>query len=353
MPLNRFDLVGRLKQSVDPRYFVFGRELYLVERCCNVIREHAKKEGYSERIVFNASVDFDWDVLDDQLTEQSLFASKKFIELRLPPSGRPGMQGAKALTSALQNQDDDTSLLVIGGALDRSARNSKWFKSWEQEAIVVDNPEMNVRQFSDWIRESLDRGGIQYERDVVGRLAYYFEGNMLAAANELQKIRLGNDGATLTVSKLEQIVVDQAKFNVFALNDACLKGDAERAIRLLKTLKNEGAEPIVLLMTLAREVRIVYKVAFAVSNNLALGDIFKQYQIWKARESMVRAAADRLGVGGSARLLRRLARADRILKGRDDPPVGGTVWHELEKIILGMCGQPTRSTPPMRFSNVR
>lgn len=353
MLLDRIALVRHLKDKVESRYFVYGRELFLVERCCSVIREHAKEQGYSERIVMNTNVDFNWQMLDDYLTEQSLFASRKLIELRLPASGRPGQQGAAALTACLKNQNSDNTVLVIGGAMDASVRNSKWFKLFHEEAVAVDNPELNFKQFQEWIKGFFDRNKITYEREVVSRFAYYFEGNMLAAANEMQKIKLSHDGNRLTLERLERMVVDQAKFSVFALIDACLAGNSTRAVRLLHVLKTEGTEPVVVLITMAREARIIYRVAVASDRRLPLTQIFKELRIWKSREKLITEAARRLRVDGSSNLLRQLARADRILKGRDEPPIGGSVWHEFEQIILGMCRSQMNHIPPARFANVR
>ncbi|MDE0309940.1 MAG: DNA polymerase III subunit delta [Acidiferrobacterales bacterium] len=353
MLMDRAELARRLKEKVDFRYFIFGKELFLVERCCSIIREHAKEQGYSERIVMTANADFDWQLLNDYLTEQSLFASRKLIELRLPASGRPGQQGAAALTACLDNQNSDAMVLVIGGAIDSSARSSKWFKQCVQEATAVDNRELNFREFQEWIKSFFDRNGFTYDREVISRFAYYFEGNMLAAANEMRKLKLSHDESRLTLERFEQMVVDQARFNVFSLTDACLAGDSARGVRLLHSLKTEGVEPVVVLMTMAREARIVYKIAVATDRRLPLAQIFKELRIWKSRENLIREAAGRLGVGGSARCLRRLARVDRIVKGRDDPPVGGSIWYEFERIILEMCRSRAKPTAPARFARVR
>ena len=140
---------------------------------------------------------------------------------------------------------------------------------------------------------------------------------------------------------------------MFALTDACLKGDSVRAVRLLHILKNEGTEPVVVLLTMAREARIVYRVAVASDNRSPLRPLFQQLRIWKSRENLITEAARRLGVGGSTKLLRQLARADRILKGRDDPPVGGNVWYEFERIILGICQLQGNRVATAKYAGTR
>ena len=339
MILTRKALSQRLARELDYRYLVYGKELFLVERCCDVIRERARSLDYLERVSLTASPDFNWSSLHDEINAQSLFSSKKIIELRLPPTGRPGTQGAEALMDCLLSQDESSIVVVIAGALETGVRRSKWFKTWGdgKNALVIDNPELNSRQFQEWIKNSLDRHQILHEPEVVDRLAYYFEGNMLAAANEIRKLMMSYDGNTLTVGEIERIVVDQARFNVYALTDACLAGNSSRAVRLLKVLRNEGTDPILILWALAREIRIVYKVAFAATNGKSTNQVYRQSGVWQARQDLITRASHRLGFNGSQKLLRWIARADRILKGRDEVSAGGSIWNEYERIVLGIC----------------
>lgn len=338
MLLRRSDLSARLRQQIEQRYLVCGKELYLVERCSDVIRERAKGQGFEECVFLNANRDFNWNSLYEHTSSLSLFSPKKFIQLRLPESGRVGTQGSAALTSCLDYDDDSIVLLLIAGYLDTQVKRANWYRAWEKKAIVVNNPELKKKQFSDWISRSLHRRNIRHEPMVVDRLAYYFEGNMLAAANELRKIVLGYEGDLLTVNEIDRIIIDQARFNIFTLIDACLVGNIDRAVRLLRILRTEGTEPIIVQWALAREARNIYKVAFALSKGLPLKGVFQQMRIWQSRQRMLTAAARRIGLEGSMNSLRQIAKADRILKGREDSQIGGSIWNEYERIVLTLCG---------------
>ena len=338
MILNTTALTKRLKERMDPKFLIHGKEPFLVERCCDVIREQARTNGYTQRISMTVNPDFSWDSLQMHMSSQSLFAEKKLIELRLPSSGRPGIKGAEALNNCLKSSTDDVIVVLIAGALESDIKRSKWFKSWQEATVCVDNPVMHSRQFQEWIKNMLNRKEIRHEPEVVSRLAYYFEGNMLAAANEIRKLVLGYDGSVLTVAEIERIVADQGRFNVFAMVDACLNGNSERAVRLLGALRNEGTEPVLVLWTLARETRIVYRVSFAVAKGSSPNQIFQQMRVWQSRQGLVSAASKRLGVSGSVNVMRAVAQADRILKGREDSASGGTIWNEFECIALMICG---------------
>ncbi len=335
MHLTRTQLWNR--DQFDLRYFIYGKELYLVERCCEIIRQRGAENGYTERISLTVGNDFQWETFTDQFGQLDLFGTKKIVEVRLPPSGRPGVKGAKALLDCINSLSDDAAVVVIAGALETGVKKSAWFKAWNEKAATVNNPELKRNEFENWVRHSLDRHKIAYQADVVDRLAYYFEGNMLAAANEMRKLALGNDGTTISVSEIDRIVADQARFNVFSFADACMAGNAQRALRQLGLLKNEGTEPILVLWVLSREIRSVHQIAFALSNGLQTKPIFDKLRIWQSRQQTIARVAKRLGSTGSATVMRRLARADRILKGRE-PALAGGIWDEFENIVLYICG---------------
>ncbi len=335
MQITRKELWRR--EKFDTRYFIYGKEMFLVERCLEIIRQRALEYDYSERISMTVAVDFHWDKFTEQIAQLDLFGSRKLVELRLPPSGRPGTAGAKILAECVTSSGDDVAVVLIAGSIESAVKRSSWFKKWQSEAVAVDNPELRRQEFSHWIRNALDRKKLAYHPNVVDRLAYYFEGNMLAAANEIQKLALGDDGALITVEEIDRIVADQARFSVFSFVDACLSGSAQRALRQLGLLKNEGTEPILILWAMARELRIVYQVAGAVANGSRTDSIFNKLRIWKSRQDMLSQAARRLGFSESIAVMNRLARADRVLKGREPVQVGD-IWDEFETIVLQVCG---------------
>jgi len=229
MQLTRADLWRR--QQFDLRHLIYGKEIYLVERCLEKIREKAVEHGYEERISLTVTPDFQWEILSDHIGQLDLFGTRKLVELRLPISGRPGLRGAKILTECVKSVSEDAAVVVIAGALDANVKKTAWFKVWSAQAIVVDNPELRPREFESWVNGALDRHKLPYEPQVAKRLAYYFEGNMLAAANEIRKLVLGNDGSTITVGEIDRIVADKARFNVFSFAEACLAVSIERALR--------------------------------------------------------------------------------------------------------------------------
>ncbi len=334
--LTRQALASRLKEQIESRYLIYGKESFLSERCVDMIRGSARQAGFEERIALIAERDFDWSVVAQHLSSMSLFSKKKIVEMRLL-TDRPGTAAGEVLAQCMQVIDSDTIMVLVLGAVDSAMKRSKWFKSWQEGAICVDNRPLNPRQFRDWIKSALDRRKILYERDVVDRLAYLFEGNMLAAANEMRKIAMGYDGERLTCEQIDLVVSDQGQFTVYALADACVAGSASRALRLLQALRNEGEEPILILWAFAREVRAISTCADMVASGDNVRRAMNSMGVWKSKQALMEKAVRRIGARGSEAILSRIAHADRVIKGQDAPS-HGDAWSELERTALMMCG---------------
>ena len=181
---------------------------------------------------------------------------------------KPGTQGASALRECLSYSDDSIVVLVVGGEIESSARRAKWFADWQKNAVVVETKPLGYSQYRNWIRTAMERRQLKFEPNVADRLAYFFEGNMLAAANEIRKLSLGYDGNAITVEQIERIVSDQGRFSIYGLTDSFLAGNLERAVRQLNGLRKEGTAPSYILWALLREMRLVYQYSFVESRRL-------------------------------------------------------------------------------------
>ncbi|OGI56735.1 MAG: DNA polymerase III subunit delta, partial [Candidatus Muproteobacteria bacterium RIFCSPHIGHO2_02_FULL_60_13] len=127
---------------------------------------------------------------------------------------------------------------------------------------------------------------------------------------------------------------DNARYNVFALADASLRGEPATVERILTSLRGEGVEPILVLWALAREARELAQMADLVASGQPVMRVLEARRVWAKRKPLVGAALKRLSSQASQDLLRRAARADRILKGRGS----GDVWQELQCLALSMSG---------------
>jgi len=329
-------LTGRLGKGLDNVYLLFGTEPLLIEESADAIRAAARQHGVEEILRYTAGVDLDWQQISSTSRSLSLFASARLLEIRLP-SGKPGDAGVRTLNDFLADNDPSTHLVLILGRVDKSTQSSKWFKALESHGIAVEARAVALAQLPGWIDQRLRAQGIKATRGAIERLAYYSEGNLLFAAQEISKLPLllGSD-RELDETLLDTLVSDQARFSVFALADAALAGNAPHALRMLYGLRREGSEAVLVSWALVRETRALYKMAIELAAGAKRQSLYQQHRVWRSRMPCISAALTRLDTAQWARVLHGLAIADQVLKGQRQVP--GGVWAELERVVLLLCG---------------
>ncbi len=312
MKLAPAQLNKHLQGALAPVYVVSGDDPLLCQEAADAIRNAARQQGFDERQVFSADASFDWGTLLQAGASLSLFAQRRLLELRLP-SGKPGDKGAAALMEYCANPAEDTLLLVS--------------LIWPVDA----------HQLPQWINQRLQQAGLSAQRDAVDLIAARVEGNLLAAAQEIEKLKLLADGNQITVETVQAAVADSARFDVFGLVDAILNGEAAHALRMLEGLRGEGVEPPVILWALARELRQLAGLAQQFSQGVPLDKAFSQARppIWDKRRPLVSKALQRLSAQRWAQLLQDAQRIDAQIKGQAE----GSPWTGLARLSLLMAGQ--------------
>ena len=327
------ELTTHLTQQLAPVYLVGGDETLIVDECCTAIRLAAQTAGYADREVYTVDRSFDWGALRQSSKSLSLFSEKRMFELRIP-TAKPGDSGRKFLQEYLQEPADDILLLIITGKLDKQVKNTKWVKQLDKVGIMTVAYPVTRRELPDWIGARLKSRDLTAEPGVVALLAYHFEGNLLALAQEVDKLALLFGQQHLIANDIEHHLSDNARFSVFALVDACIEGDAAAVMRILGCLRADGTDPVLIIWALARESRTMASVVKQLQSGDNEAHVFQNHQIWPSRRPLVKKALRRTSARHWLLMLRRAARADRILKGR----MAGDVWQELQCLGLAMSG---------------
>ncbi|MFV3403003.1 MULTISPECIES: DNA polymerase III subunit delta [Pseudomonas] len=338
MKLSPAQLNKHLQGPLAPVYIVSGDDPLLCQEAADAIRGAARQQGFDERQVFSADANFDWGNLLLAGASLSLFAQRRLLELRLP-SGKPGDKGAAALLEYCANPAEDTLLLISLPKLDASAQKTKWGKALIEgnQCQFIQIWPVDAQQLPQWINQRLSQAGLSAQRDAVDLIAARVEGNLLAAAQEIEKLKLLADGNQITVETVQAAVADSARFDVFGLVDAILNGEAGHALRMLEGLRGEGVEPPVILWALARELRLLAGLAQQFSQGVPLDKAFSQARppIWDKRRPLVSKALQRLSAQRWAALLQDAQRIDAQIKGQAE----GSPWTSLARLSLLMAGQ--------------
>jgi DNA polymerase-3 subunit delta len=330
-------LSSYLRQGLLPCYLVTGDEPLLVAEALDDIRSAAREAGFTSRDRHVAAGGFDWSRLREAGASLSLFAEKRIIELALP-TGKPGVEGSAAITDLVGNLHEDILLIVTGPRLDKSGQNAKWAKALEKAGAFLPIWPVDARELPGWIAKRMQAAGLVPDREAVTLIADRVEGNLLAASQEIEKLRLVLGEGPVSAADVLAGVADSSRFDVFKLTDAALSGETARALRILGGLRAEGVTPVLVVWSLLRDVRSLARLGEAVRNRQDPGAAMQKAGIWRARQGLFRSAISRHSHASAYRLLKLLGEADARAKGQ----APGDPWEQLVNVVICLSGSVRR-----------
>ena len=314
MALSPEQLEAGLDRRLAPAYLIAGDEPLLVQECADAVRSKARETGFEEREVHAVERGFDWAAFESDLASLSLFASRRLVELRLktPAAATPG---AEAFARFAASPPDDVLLMVIAPKMDKRAQQSGWFKALAKAGEFVEVRPVEAPALPAWIQARLRKVGLRADAAAVRLLVERVEGNLLAAHQEIEKLRLLCGEGEIDAERVREAVADSARFDIFKLADAAVSGDTGRALRILGGLRAEGLAIPLVLWPLAREIRALVRVRWHIDQGLAPQAAMARAGIWRNRAGMVGRAVTRHDGPALRRIARRLAQVDRVSKG--------------------------------------
>ncbi|MEO8487781.1 MAG: DNA polymerase III subunit delta [Betaproteobacteria bacterium] len=330
-------LAAHLERRLAPFYVVHGDEPLLALEAGDLIRAAARRAGVDEREVFVVEPQFRWDAFLANNANLGLFGTRRLVDLRIP-SGKPGVEGAKALEAYASHPNPDNVTLVTLPKVDKAAASSAWFTALTRAGVDVPVWPVERTELPRWIGARLASQAQQASPDTLAFLAEACEGNLLAARQELDKLALLLPPGFLDHDAVVDAVADVARYDIGALSEAWLGGEGARALRILGVLRDEGESPVLAVWQLAEDVHALAIVQGLVAQGMPAANAIRQARVWGRRAAALAQAATRVPRHLAPALVPTLARLDALSKGlgRQDP------WDELGAAALALAGTPAR-----------
>ena len=323
-------------EALRPVYLIAGSEPLIVQELADAVRAKARAVGDGEREVFEAGRDFDWNELRMGFAALSLFSSRRLFDLRLP-SGRPDKDGSQAIQEYCANPPPDTVLLITTQEWS-SKHAGKWSDAIARAGVFVPVWPVRPNELPDWLEQRLRARGFTADSAALQLLAERVEGNLLAAAQEVDKIALLSSEKRIDLAAMEHMVSDSARYDVFKLVEAALAGQVERARRMLDSLRAEGEQVPGLLPIVAMELLKLAALARAASGgNLAAA--MRDARVWDSKQALYRRALERHDAARFEAFVAEAGRIDLMSKGR----LGGDAWLALERLLSAVASAKARA----------
>ncbi len=336
MKLKPEGLTGHLKQSLLPIYCVSGDEPLLIQEAVAAINQTAQSKNFTERHRFTTDSTFDIDTLHQLTQSGSLFGDQKRIEINVP--GKLPAELAEFIIALSNRSIDDAVFILSTAKLDAAAQKTNWYKTIDQIGCHITVWPIEAKQLPGWLQARARNMNVQLDANALGVLSQCIEGNLLAAAQWLEKLSLQYPNTRITETMMTELMEDSSRYDVFEWVAQVLQGNGNKAWHILQKLQVDG-EATLIVWALAKELRIIYQMQQQLGQHrqrMPLATLFQQFYIWPKRQPEFEAALRRISAARCLQTLQQLAKVDTMIKGgiADDP------WMALANVISTLCASP-------------
>lgn len=335
-------LPDQLARGLAPLYLVVGDEPLAAQEAGDAIRAAARAAGHTERTVFTVQGRYNWQGIFASGDNFSLFAERRLTEIRIP-SGKPGIDGAKALETYAAKLPPDTLTLVSLPALDWKTMQSRWFAALAAAGVVVEARPVDRAALPGWIERRLAKQGLAADRAALEFLADRVEGNLLAAQQEIDKLALLLPSGSVTLADVEHAVVDVSRLEADALADALYAGDGARFAQVVIDLKDSGEAVPAIQWQVSSAVALLLRLKLALAQGDSLPGLMRT--LWgrdKQRGPQIERALKRLSLAQVESALTDLALIDRQAKGLERT---GDPWDTLLRVGMTLAASAAGRPP--------
>lgn len=332
MRLRVDQLQRQLEKEPPSAALVHGDETLQRMESCEAIRD-AWKAKDAERQVFEVGRGFDWENFFTAAGNMGLFSGARLLHLRF--AGLPDAAAGKQIARHLESAAADSALLVECPRLKAQSQNSAWVKAIDQRGVVLQVSEVPAGKLGEWTRRRAEAAGLKLNDDSLKLLCERTEGNLLATAQEIEKLRLfADEDGGVEFEAVRNSVANNARYNSFQMVDHALGGRAEACMRSLAQLLAENAPPPMMLGAVTRQLRILSNIRSETDRGVSISEALRSQRVWSQQQPLVRAALKRLNRSSLDNMLRRAARVDRAIKGER----ALSMDIELRSLLLALAG---------------
>lgn len=314
-------------QPLAPCYWLTGDEVLQRQECHDQLLQRAKQNGFDERERLELTSG-DSSMLHAALYARSLFSNKRVIEINLS-QGKINETLAELLLKFCQKPNPDVLLLIQSPKLESGVTQNRAYKAFDAMGVVIQSWPIPLNQLPKFFAARLAQHGLSTSLSGLQLLSELTEGNLLYAAQSVEKLALFYTGTQnpLTHEQIIEVVAPQAYFDTFQLNEAFLLGEKIRALHICRSLCATDHEIIMVWGALMKDIRLLCKME-QLSKKRSFAECCTALGVWEQRKHLYRSGLQHVRCGTP--LLKAMAAIDRLVKN----PKAGNPWLALERLII-------------------
>ncbi|KTC79331.1 DNA polymerase III subunit delta [Legionella cherrii] len=323
-------LAQQVQKKIAPLYIIIGQDNYLLEDSLITIKSAIKRNyNYDEKIISIQSVD-DWSIVKEEANSYSLFSETVLLNIFYDKKSID-TTGKKILSEYL-NSVNSRCFIVIR-APNVPAKQLQWLSSHEQAILTLAYP-LNSEAIKSWIAVQLKKNSMSYDPQVPELIHQYTQGNMLACSQVIEKIALScAPNSKVDAQQALEHLSNQCDHDLFELVEACLLGQSDKAIQILRHAANNKTEATLVLWIISQEIRLIMQLSYLMEQQIDAQSACSQLKIWPQRVNLYKACCNRL----NKTMLQQLHRYCYSIDERIKSNLNTLVWSSLENAALSLC----------------
>lgn len=372
MQIKHQALAQQIQKKIAPLYFLTGQDNYLIEEALLTIKSTIKKSYDCEEKLISIQNPEDWSTLAEEANSYSLFSDVVLLHIYYDKKTIDAT-GKKILTHYLSSINPRCYIVIR--APNVPSKQLSWLTTQDHAVIVMAYP-MNADGVKNWIVHQLNKHSFKFEPKIPDLIYQYTQGNMLACSQVIEKLvlcrvtdsiipvtptviptmegspsfdiipvsgrsllrrddREEDDVGRDDMLHLEQVLEhlsNQIEISPFELVDACLLGQPDKAIQIIRHAANNKTESTLILWMLTQEVRNLLQLSFLLTNKLDLHSACSQLKIWPQRVTFYQTCIKRFNSNELKKLLTYCQCIDERIKST----FSSQVWASLETLALSL-----------------
>ncbi|WP_115708637.1 DNA polymerase III subunit delta [Legionella sainthelensi] len=330
MQIKQQMLAQQVQKKIAPLYMLIGQENYLLEESLTTIKSAIKKNHYYDEKIISIQSAEDWNSIKAEANSYSLFSDIVLLNVFFDKKTIDAL-GKKILVEYLNSINPRCFIIIRAPNL--SLKQLQWLSSQQHAVVTVAYP-LNTDAMKHWIITQLKRNAIQFDPQIPDLIHHYTQGNMLACAQVIEKIILSNNGNhKIDILQVQEHLSDQCEHDLFELVNACLLGQSDKAIQILRHAANNKTEATLVLWILSQEIRIIMQLHHLLEHKIDIKSACDQLKIWQQRINLYQTCYKRFNKETLIKLHRCCYSIDERIKSN----INTQVWNNLENIALSLC----------------
>jgi len=329
-------LTAHLQKSLLPVYLVGGDVPLLTQEAITRIKNAAQQAGYDILTALETQGNFDAQQFYLSTHNLSLFNTKTLISLNLGERAPKQEIVNQSLLPYIHAVPKDKILLMTLSKLDVSLQNSAWVKAIDKVGAIIQIWPLASEQLPEWLSRRMRSRGLSANSNDIQLIADCVDGNLLAAAQCIEKLYLLYGSRFLNSEEIADSLSDNTKFDSFQWVNYALAGHSEKVVHSLYRLQADNSEPLLLLWTVARELRRLIALLTGLESGQTIEKLFEQQKVWKKHYQLYKRCLSKMKKIQLEKLLAEVHRLDLMIKGA----APGDIWNELLILSLKLAGKP-------------